>query len=251
MYINDNELNDISTDLSLSYIIATPSSSNIINSNNLVFELKYLHMDLNLLKDNFTFNNSHLEKDLAKIESLTNILTIYHDQNLHFRKYYIDILNHFEIFNLYNYKISTGTWYPNCSTDCLKSSVTVSLKKLRYTSNLTSIEHMINNIKEIYHIGELQELLIDEIKCIIQNYRDNTNKIDLNDEEDDPILKAFQEMCHDIIINIDKIAKYAIYNNKFIFNHSDNSDDSEPIKLIYNFNSISNNYSSQNVRNLC
>jgi len=218
-----------------------PTVSNFY-SNSLITINDPHKITFNINKYQITYTDllSYIYSDTSIVNTLSNVLTFDHEQDINAREYYISILNHFEIFNLNNYKISTGTWYPNCSTDCLESSVSVSLKKLKYTSNLSNIEHILNNIKEIYHIGELQKLLINEIIEIIEKYNTSTIAIDLNDP-DDPILKAFQEICKDIILNIDNIAKYAIYNNTFIFNHTNNT---EPLKLTYNFNSISNNYSS-------
>lgn len=205
--------------------------------------------------------SNYIESDMALTERKYNVLEYSPEQDINTRKYYIDLLNHFDIFSSINYKSTTGKWYPSCNTNCSNSSINISLKKLKYNSNISNIEYMIKNITEIYHIGELQELLINKLIEILTFYKtktllidinphntlshmddDHDNLIDINhDDSYDTTLYAFIDICNNIIDYINNISKYIIYNNNYIFSSSEN----DQIKLSFNFNNISN-YNSSN-----
>jgi hypothetical protein len=187
-----------------------------------------------------TFNNltEYVENSIRIIEKYTNYIDLYYKSTLDIRRCYINKINHLEIFFINSYKLTLGKWFPNCDHTCLENKLSISLKQLKYNSNLTVIESMLNNIRIIYHIGDLQFEIITILGNIFDKYKTSTESININNQQDicdvdqsDTIKDAFKEFLPELIDDINKISNYIVFNSNKVFN---NTTDQE-IKLVYNF----------------
>lgn len=235
------------TDTGISSYIVTPANcADIIDSENSTLEIKYIPLNLDILENNFIVGTTtyadlitYYNNSLVEISKYRVILGIFLNQQIDFRRSYVNMLNHYQIFTINNYKADISNWFTNCDTSCLDNSMTISLKRLKYNSNINIIDGMLANIRYIYHIGKLQELLIDKLTEYIQIYIGLTNLIDLNDPDNDEYALAFQLYIPLIIEEVDKISNFIVYNGSHIFSHP-----STPEELTYRFISSSTNSST-------
>ena len=231
-----------------SYIVIPSNCADIVDSENTTLEIKYIPLNLEILENNFIAGTTtyvdlitFYTNSLVEINKYRVILGIFLNQQLDFRRSYVNILNHYQIFTINNYKADISNWFKNCDTSCLDKSMTISLKRLKYNSNINIIDGMLENIRYIYHIGKLQELLIDNLTVSIQKYIELTNLIDLSDPDNDEYVLAFQLYIPLLIDEVDKISNFIVYNGSHIF-----SDPINPKELTYRFISSSTNSVASN-----
>lgn len=204
-------------------------------------------VEINVNKYTTTYGDikNYIQQSLSQIHININKFEYFYTPFLDLRENYIKIINYFEIFTLNNYNSNVEIWFPNCDKSCLDSNLSISLKKLKYNSNISLINMMLTNIRNIYHIGKLQEYLIDNINNIITTYYQNeTISIDINDS-DDPNLLTFQseDLLQYFIDEIDSIPNFAVYDGSHVFS---TSSDSRSNSYRFISSSTSNQSSSSN-----
>ena len=188
---------------------------------------------------------NYVAQSLSQIHININKFEYFYTPFLDLRENYIKIINYFEIFTLNNYNSNVEIWFPNCDKSCLDSNLSISLKKLKYNSNISLINMMLTNIRNIYHIGKLQEYLINCINTIITTYYHNeTISIDINDSAD-PNLLTFQsdDLLQYFIDEINSIPNFAVYDGSHVFS---TSTDSRSNSYRFISSSTSNQSSSSN-----
>lgn len=212
------------------------SSVSIITGNQEPYENTF---DINKYKTTYADLISYIEQSIVEINKFTVILNVFLNQQIDFRRSYVNTLNHYQIFTINNYKAEVNNWFSNCDKSCLENAMTVSLKKLKYNSNINIIDSMLANIRNIYHIGKLQEKLIDKLKGYLEIFIALTNSIDLNDPNNNEYALAFELYIPRIIEEVDDMSNFIIYNGSHIFNDSD--DPNNPNIITYRFISSSTN----------
>tara|TARA_B100001248_G_C27397306_1_gene466548 strand:+ start:2511 stop:4841 length:2331 start_codon:yes stop_codon:yes gene_type:complete len=204
-------------------------------------------VEFNINKYTTTYGDikNYVEQSLSQIHININKFEYFYTPFLDLRENYIKIINYFEIFTLNNYNSNVEIWFPNCDKSCLDSNLSISLKKLKYNGNISLINMMLTNIRNIYHIGKLQEYLINCINTIITTYYHNeTISIDINDSKD-PNLLTFQsdDLLQYFIDEIDSIPNFAVYDGSHVFS---TNTDSRSNSYRFISSSTSNHSSSSN-----
>ena len=227
------------------------SSSETIPDGTTISFISPFQVTLTVDKYNTSFEDilEYCTNSILEIEIKNNIFNMFYLPAINFRKSYIEKIYHFDIFTINDYGAQIHEWFQSCDKSCLNSNLSVSMRKLKYTSNLSIINMMLTNIRNIYHIGELQEHLIVELSDIIQTYHTQTSLINVNDvndedESEDPITNTFKStniiQTH-IIDEINKIHQFVVFNNSCIFSSDESLNGEKMVEFKFISSSLSNN----------
>ena len=80
---------------------------------------------------------------------------------------YMNNLLHLEIFVIDMNRKTTGTWFIGCDHSCLELDIGLSSLTMKYNTNIHLIHTMLIDVRNIYHIGELQCIIINKLVGLV------------------------------------------------------------------------------------
>ena len=225
---NDKLLNLYSTSSTqgddIIYTIVT-ANDNIVSTQYTTYDVTPINIYADTLINGITGTNTYTELyNLIEYIINKNCISRYRIDNIYMNRAnlymnYMNNLLHLEIYTIDINRKTTGNWFMGCDHSNIELDVGLSSLTMKYNTNINLVNSMLVNIRNIYQIGELQCIIINQLIEHLQLYHDKTeliNILNINDVN----LAFFKENITDIIEEINSISTYAIFENVYIFNSS-------------------------------